>query len=201
MHLVAFVNIVHYVSYAHYRALVAIPSMRLSMANAAQNTETLRQAFEALNRGDIEACTSLMTEDFIINIAEMPHQKRGRAAWRRHAEMLLEAFPDAQIEVQDVVAATDKLAVRVKIKGTHRGEFLGTRPTEKRIEYTSHEVYRFEDGKLAEEWICSDMMTLFMQIGALSKGQVISMWLSGFRFWFGMVIGGAIGALATASLL
>lgn len=84
MHLGIVVNIVHYVSYSHCGVLVAIPSMRLSMAKAAQNIETMRQAFAALNRRDIEACTSLMTEDFIIHIAEMPHQS---AVARRGAGM------------------------------------------------------------------------------------------------------------------
>ncbi|WP_126976158.1 ester cyclase [Frigidibacter oleivorans] len=170
------------------------------MTTADENIEILRAAFTALNRRDIDACTSLMTDDFIINIAEMPHQKHGRAAWRKHAEIMLDAFPDTRVEIEDIIASQDKLAVRVKISGTHQGEFLGTRPTAKRVSYTSHEVYRFENGKLAEEWICSDMMTLFMQIGALSKGRVISMWLSGYRFWGGAAVGGLIAAFATAAL-
>lgn len=174
-------------------------STRLCVTTPEQNIDTMRRAFEALNRRDIDACTELMTADFVINIAEMPYQKRGLAAWRKNAEVMLAAFPDARVEIEDIFAADDKLMVRVKITGTHQGEFLGTKATGKRVEYKSHEVYRFEGGKLAEEWICSDMMTLFMQIGALAKGQIISMWLSRFRFWFGIMIGGLAGAIAAAA--
>src|SRR5687767_4663656 len=35
------------------------------------------------------------------------------------------------------------------------GDFLGVPPSGKRIDYESQEIYRFEDGKLAEEWISS----------------------------------------------
>lgn len=130
-----------------------------------------------------------MRPDFIINIAEMPYQKRGHDAWRKHAQILFDTFPDVKVHVEDLVAAEDKVAVRVRIKGTHRGEFLGVRGTGKTIDYVSHEMYRFENGELAEEWICSDSLTLMTQIGALSKGRLISMWLSGHRFWLGLVTG------------
>jgi predicted ester cyclase len=32
------------------------------------------------------------------------------------------------------------------------------------IEYVSYEFYRVADGLIAEEWICSDMATLFRQL-------------------------------------
>ncbi|MER7837691.1 hypothetical protein ABTY98_17720 [Streptomyces sp. NPDC096040] len=34
--------------------------------------ELVRSAFDALNRGDLDACTRLMTEDFATNIAGLP---------------------------------------------------------------------------------------------------------------------------------
>ncbi|KAK5992028.1 hypothetical protein PT974_05424 [Cladobotryum mycophilum] len=159
------------------------------------NINVLKQAFSHLNAGNINGCLSLMRPDFIINIAEMPHQKRGHDAWRKHAHILLASFPDAKVHVEDVVAAEDKVAVRVRIKGTHLGEFLGCPPTGKTIEYISHEIYRFENGELAEEWICSDSVTLMRQIGALSTNRLVSMWLSGYRYWVGLATGVVIAGV------
>lgn len=159
------------------------------------NIAVLKQAFSHLNAANIDGCLSLMTPDFIINIAEMPYPKRGHKAWRKHAEILFDAFPDAKVYIEDIIGADDEVAVRVRIKGTHRGEFLGNPPTGKAIEYTSHEVYRFENGKIAEEWICSDSLTLMTQVGAISQTRLISMWLSGYRFWFGLTTGAIITAV------
>lgn len=33
------------------------------------------------------------------------------------------------------------------------------------IEYVSHEFYRVGGGSIVEEWICSDMASLFGQLG------------------------------------
>ncbi|KAJ6790317.1 hypothetical protein PWT90_06394 [Aphanocladium album] len=158
------------------------------------NLAVLKQAFTHLNVRNINGCLGLMTSDFIVNIAEMPYPKSGHAAWRKHAEILYEAVPDVNVQVEDAVAADDKVAVRMRIRGTHRGEFLGHPGTGRAIDYVSHEVYRFKDGKLAEEWICSDSLTLMTQIGALSRNRLVSMWFSGYRFWFGL----ATGILTTA---
>ena len=166
------------------------------------NIELVRTAFSALGRSDVDGVVKLMPPDFLINIAGMPYQKRGTDAWRKHAEILFAAFPDIQVRIEDMFAGEDKVAVRVRFTGTHAGEFLGVQPTGKKIAYESNELYRIADGKIAEEWICSDMLTLMAQIGGqgLSMGKLASMWLAGYRVWFALFFGFAIGALSMALL-
>ena len=90
----------------------------------------------------------------------------------------------------------------MRLTGTHTGEFLGIQPTGKKVEYESNELYRIADGKIAEEWICSDMLTLMAQIGGtgLSMGKLASMWLAGYRVWFALFLGIAIGMLSMVLL-
>ncbi len=163
-------------------------------ANAEANVALMREAFAALNRKDIEACVAMLTPDFIINIAGVPYQKRGVSAWRKNAGIMLGAFPDTQVEIEDMFAGDDKVAVRLRITGTHQGEFLGQQPTGAKVSYESNELYRVESGKIAEEWICSDSLTLLTQIGAISKGRLVSMWLAGKRVWFALAVGIVVGA-------
>jgi steroid delta-isomerase-like uncharacterized protein len=84
--------------------------------------------------------------------------------WRQGFEMMRQAFPDLQAHIEDIVADGDKVAVRVRFRGTHSGEFLGIPATGRTVEYVSHEFYRVADGLIAEEWICSDMATLLGQL-------------------------------------
>lgn len=53
----------------------------------------------------------------------------------------------------------------LRFRGTHAGDFLGFAATGRTVEYVSHEFYRIADGLIAEEWICSDLATLFGQLG------------------------------------
>ncbi|MFI7579826.1 ester cyclase [Kocuria kalidii] len=129
-----------------------------------RNTELVRSAFELLNAHDVRACAELLAEDFIINLAGMPYQQHGRQAWQTNVEMMLRAFPDLHAEILDVFGEEDRVAVRLMFRGTHRGEFQGVAPTGREVRYGSIELYRVTDGRLAEEWIASDIETLMHQI-------------------------------------
>ena len=128
------------------------------------NIELLRDTLEAFNIGDIETCMTRLAPDFVINLAELPEPLHGRETWRQGVEVMRSGFPDITVHIEDVLAAHDKVALRLRLRGTHLGEFMGFPATGRTIEFVSHEFYRFADGLIAEEWICSDMATLFRQL-------------------------------------
>jgi steroid delta-isomerase-like uncharacterized protein len=137
--------------------------MNSEITSPAANIELVRTGFQTFNGGDADECLALASPDLIINLAEVP-EPLGRDVWRQGFEMLKNAFPDLQAHIEDIFAAQDKVAVRVRFRGTHSGEFLGIPATGRSIEYVSHEFYRIADGLIAEEWICSDMATLLRQL-------------------------------------
>ena len=139
--------------------------MASQITSPAANVELVRSGFQALNTGDADPCMALAAPDIIINLAELPEPQHGQEVWRQGFEMMRHAFPDLQAQIEDIFAAQDKVAVRLRFRGTHCGEFLGVPATGRTIEYVSHEFYRIADGLIAEEWICSDTATLLGQLG------------------------------------
>ncbi len=133
--------------------------VRSAQANAALVVESV----EALNAGHTDRLLSLLAPDFAMHLAEFP-EPLGRDAWREGFEMMRRAFPDLEARIDDLVAADDKVALRLTLHGTHQGEFQGIPATGRTIRYVSHEFYRVEDGQFAEEWICSDTASLFRQL-------------------------------------
>ncbi len=131
---------------------------------AGVNVELVRAGFEALNSGELDACVDLIDPDLIIHLAELPEPLHGRDTWREGAAMFRAAFPDLHAEIEDIFACEDRVAVRLTMRGTHEGDYLGISATGRPISYVSHEFYRIEDGLIAEEWICSDTASLFRQI-------------------------------------
>src|SRR3954462_2853943 len=138
--------------------------MKSDTAGSHASTELVRAAFAAFNSGKLDNCSEFLTDDFIINIAGMPFQMRGRDAWRDNAQVMLSAFPDVEARIEDIFSALPSVAARLTMRDTHRGEFVGIPATGRTVDYTSIEIYRTEDGKLAEEWISSDTATLMRQV-------------------------------------
>lgn len=136
-----------------------------SQAESAQaNVALVRESVEAFNAGDTAKLLAVAAPDIVIHYAEMPEPLQGRETWQQGYELVKRAFPDLKIRVDDLVAAGDKVALRLTLSGTHQDEFQGIPATDRTISYVSHEFYRVADSVFAEEWICSDMATLFRQL-------------------------------------
>lgn len=129
-----------------------------------QNVALLRTAYQCVERGDLDAATELMTEDFIANVPGSPEPLHGREIWRFGTQAMLDAFPDLKIDVQDIFGAGDKVTVLVNFQGTHLGAFQQFEPTGRTVAFRSVEVYRIEGDKIAEEWVAPDMISLMQQI-------------------------------------
>ena len=138
--------------------------MTSGTGSAEANTVMVRESVEAFNAGDTSKLLMTLAPDIVIHYAEMPEPLHGRETWQHGFELIKRAFPDLEIRVDDLVAADDKVAVRLTLRGTHQGEFQGIPATGRTIGYVSHEFYRVENGLFAEEWICSDMASLFAQL-------------------------------------
>ncbi len=72
-------------------------------------------------------------------------------------------FPDLSITVEDVMAEGDRVAARVTMRGTHRGEFQGISPTGKRVEVKAIDMFRISDGRIVEHWGHADDPTGFLR--------------------------------------
>jgi steroid delta-isomerase-like uncharacterized protein len=138
--------------------------MTSETGSAEANTALVRESVEAFNAGDTNKLLTIVAPDIVIHYAEMREPLHGRETWQHGFELIKRAFPDLEIRVGDLVAADDKVAVRLTLRGTHQGEFQGIPATGRTISYVSHEFYRVANGLFAEEWICSDMASLFSQL-------------------------------------
>jgi predicted ester cyclase len=79
-----------------------------------------------------------------------------------------EAFPDVSLKsIEPTLVDGDREAARVVITGTHQGELMGVAATGKAVEFESIDIIRLEDGKVAEHWGVTDVMSLMQQLGAV----------------------------------
>jgi C-1 hydroxylase len=79
-------------------------------------------------------------------------------------QMVIQALPDMNYEIKQIIANNDRVVVQARGEGTHQGEFLGIADTGKRIEWNGIIAYRFEDGKVIETWQLVDVWGLMRQM-------------------------------------
>jgi predicted ester cyclase len=76
-------------------------------------------------------------------------------------------FPDFKLTLKEIVAEGDLVAAHMTFTGTQNGPFLGIPPTGKLITIWSVEVFRIENGKVAEMWGGPDIFNGLQQLGAV----------------------------------
>jgi predicted ester cyclase len=82
--------------------------------------------------------------------------------------LLLSAFPDLRMDVEDLIVEGDKAVARVRATATHDGEFMGVPPTGKRVGIQLIDIMRFDgDGLACEHWGVADMLSLMQQLGVV----------------------------------
>jgi steroid delta-isomerase-like uncharacterized protein len=135
------------------------------------NKELVRRHFEEIfNDHRFEVADEIMADDYIENGAapfqnRAPGRANGPESTRRTAQWLLGAFPDLQIEIQQVIAEGDLVAARSIMRGTYQSNFMGIPPTGQSFEATRTDVFRVSEGRLAEHWANRDDLTMMVQIG------------------------------------
>jgi steroid delta-isomerase-like uncharacterized protein len=92
------------------------------------------------------------------------HQPPNLTTW---FETALVAFPDVQFTVHLELAEDDLVAVHWSYVATNTGPFLGRPATGKQVTDTGTNIFRLQDGKIAEMWVVQDSLGLMQQLGAV----------------------------------
>jgi steroid delta-isomerase-like uncharacterized protein len=144
----------------------AITSCELNMVSSAeQNKQVVRQVFEFYNQQDIEKVEELFSPKHVFHFPGAPPMD-----WNSHKQFIVslsKAFPDLHFKIEDILAEGDKVAYRLTVSGTHKGEFQGIPPTNKKVSFSSTGISNIIDGKVAEDWVDVDVMGLMQQLGAI----------------------------------
>jgi steroid delta-isomerase-like uncharacterized protein len=124
---------------------------------------------EVLNTGNLKAVDELFASDYVAHVQLDPEPLRGVPAWKQRVTTYLAAFPDLHVTLEELVAERDIVVARVTWSGTQRERFLGVSATNRRVAVAGVFAWRIVDGKICEEWIAEDLLSLMQQLGAPPK--------------------------------
>lgn len=126
--------------------------------SAEENKAVVRREQQELwnHTGNLDAAEELFAAD------QAEAAKQEAADFRR-------GFPDVISTIEDLIGEGDMVVARWRSRATHRGDYMGTPPSGKEVQFMGISVYRIEEGKIAESWTVEDQFGLMQQIGAIPE--------------------------------
>jgi steroid delta-isomerase-like uncharacterized protein len=142
----------------------------MSTAEVTRNKEAFRRFQDAVNTCDAEFISKTIDElvapDAIIR-TPLPGDATGAQLLKQVWTVLLRAYPDLHLTVEDLIGEDDKVVARIVCTGTHLGEYMGLEPTGKSIAYDEIFIFRFADGRVVETWGVVDVFSQMKQLGVI----------------------------------
>jgi len=127
----------------------------------------VRRSVEEMNKGKAAAMTvidELYATDVVAH-SGTGKDIRGLKDYKQSTSETYNAFPDLHFTVDDMVVEGDKAAVRWTLTGTHKGEYMGIPPTNKKVTMWLIHINRIVGGKFVEIWSRYDTLGLMQQLG------------------------------------
>jgi steroid delta-isomerase-like uncharacterized protein len=135
----------------------------------AASTSIVERFAATLSAHDLEAFAALFADDYVNHqfSAAAPRPPAGLAPKTATVNFFaarLKGLPDLKVSIQASLAEADKVAASFLYEGTQQGPLYGVAPTGKRLSFTSCDIFRVADGKIAEHWGMGDIAGVLAQL-------------------------------------
>lgn len=134
-----------------------------------QNETAVRRMMDLLIEPNISReIEQVITSDWYNNDQALEgalgHPLRGYQGFRELHDFWT-PFSDLKLTIENIFSEGDQVASYFRVQGRHTREFMGMPPTGKNIDITATGIFRFRDGKVAENMVTPDALGLLMQLG------------------------------------
>lgn len=127
------------------------------------NKEAIRNLYGViLNERKFVLLDNLISENYAND-----QGGKGVEGFKTGIDQVIEAFPDAKWEIEELIADGNKVMIRQRVNGTHEGNFQHIAPTDKTISNQGYAVYTFESGKIIYHQIMTDRLSFLQQLEIL----------------------------------
>jgi steroid delta-isomerase-like uncharacterized protein len=115
---------------------------------------------------DFSKLDDIMRDDYIQHNPDTP---QGKAGFKQFFEEIFKGLPDFSYTINKIIAEGDIVMMHSTTTATHLGEWLGNPPTGNKLNFDVVDIFRIENGKIAEHWDVADTLKLFTQVGQVTQ--------------------------------
>jgi steroid delta-isomerase-like uncharacterized protein len=131
-----------------------------------KNKQLILQFYEEVwGQGDLEFAKEVFNENYERHDLRADNPLAGAAGQMQIAGDFRRAFPDVEIQIDLIFGDDEYIAARWTMIGTHTGQWNDIQPTNKKVSFSGVNLFRFENGKVAEIWNHRDDFGLTQQLG------------------------------------
>ncbi len=135
-----------------------------------ENRRTITRLYEeVVNQGKLEVLDEIAQPDHVEH-NPFPGQAEGAEGLKQRVSMVRGAF-NPHFTIEHMLADGDKVAIMWTNRGTHLTEWFGIPATGKSFAINGIDIFRLQDGRLAEHWDVVDVFGMLSQIGALPSAE------------------------------
>jgi len=130
------------------------------------NKEVVRAVARAMNEGRYDDLDLYIAQTYRRHCQATPDAVvETLDDFKNLMKMFTDAFPDGRVEIYELVAEGDMVAVIGTYRGTHAAP-MGPYPATGRVVDSEFAGYhRLENGKIVETWVTWDNLAMFHQLG------------------------------------
>jgi steroid delta-isomerase-like uncharacterized protein len=137
-----------------------------------RNKELVRRVGEEVwNKGNLEIIDEFYSADIVRHFLPDGSEIQGLDKLRDRIRDHRKAFPDWTEKIELIVAEGDFVAIHFTSTGTNNGSFLGNTSTGKQIHTNDMSIYRIVEGKIVEQWLLPNLLSLNQQLGLISQSE------------------------------
>jgi predicted ester cyclase len=119
-------------------------------------TEQLQLANDQLAQGNLDVVDDVFAADYVAHAGEKRYT--GHEFIKGFAKQLRSAIPDLHVlRIEFLAEAGNTIAWQRTFGGTHKANMMGIPPSNRKVEWRDMVVTRFDDEKIAEEWVVSEL--------------------------------------------
>lgn len=122
---------------------------------------------ECWNQGNLNKASELLAEQVRFHDPVFPNLNAGVQNIKNHIEACRRAFPDLQFTVEDTIAERNEVVLHWIARGTHKGQFLGMQPTNRKVTIDGTSIYRVEGSKITEAYANWNLASMMAQLGVI----------------------------------
>jgi len=136
------------------------------MTTPEANKAIVRRYQEAYNANNLDALDELVAAD-IATPTMLPGFPPGLEGIKQLHRLTVDAWPDMHVQIEDLIAAGDRVAARVTVSATPQKEAFGVPPTGKSFKVGGMYIVRIAGGKIVEHWSIEDAIGIIQQLGLM----------------------------------